>query len=230
MEILVKDINVLVLRKSIKNIHLTVLPPNGAVRISVPFEISDDAIKMFIIKKYRWIKNHIEKFQNQETQTKKEFVSGESCYFKGKKYTLKVAYSKKPKIEIIDNENIYFFMPKNYSEKQKQKFYENFLRMELKQELDVLVPKWEKIINVKSNEVRIKKMKTRWGSCNTAQKRIWINLELIKKPTKHLEYVIVHELVHLLEHSHNQRFKALMSRFMPKWIDYRKELNKLSMQ
>lgn len=221
----IKDIDVLILKKDIKNLYLNVLPPNGMVRVSVPLNVSDDIVKMFVIKKFHWIKKHIKVFEEQERQSKREYVSGESHYFKGTRYVLKVDHAKRPKIEIKNKKYIFFYVPPSYTIRQKQNYYEKWLRCELKKELEILFPKWEKIIGVKASEVRIKKMKTKWGSCNIAAKRIWINLELIKKPREHLEYVIVHELIHLIERRHNKRFKELMSKYLPKWRMYKRQLN-----
>lgn len=221
----VKDIEVLVYKKNIKNFHLNVLPPNGAVRVSVPRSISDDTIRLFVIKKYHWIKKHIKAFQDQERQTEREYVSGESHYFKGTRYILQIIYANRPRIELKNKKYIYFYVPKHYTRQQRQNYYEKWLRKELDKELEILIPKWERIINVKTNEVRIRKMKTKWGSCNRQAKRIWINLELIKKPRKHLEYVIVHELIHLLERKHNKKFKEIMTKYLPNWKTYRRQLN-----
>jgi len=221
----IRDIEVLVYKKDIKNFHLSVLPPDGIVRVSVPRSTSDTTIRLFIIKKYHWIKKHIKQFKEKERQTPRQFVSGESHYFKGIRYILRVNYAKKPKIEIKGKKYIYFYVPEYYSLRQRQNYYEKWLRRELKKELEILVPEWEKIIGLKVNEVRIKKMKTKWGSCNPAARRIWINLELIKKPTEYLKYVIVHELVHLLERKHNKKFKDFMNKYLPRWKIYRRQLN-----
>jgi len=221
----VRDIEVLVYKKDIKNFHLNVLPPNGRVRVSVPKNVSDDTIRLFVIKKYHWIKKHVKSFQEQERQTQREYVSGESHYFKGRKYILRIIYANRPRIEIKNKKYIYFYVPKGYTVQQKQNYYEKWLRNELKKELKILLPKWEKTIGVKVNQVRIKKMKTKWGSCNPDVKRIWINLELIKKPREYLEYITVHEFVHLLERNHNERFKQIMDKYLPKWETYRRQLN-----
>ncbi len=224
-EIKVRDINVMVHRKMIKNFHLTLLPPEGKVRVSVPKWVSDETVRLFIIKKYQWIKKHIKVFEEQERQTKREYVSGESHYFKGQRYILRLKKAKRPKIEIRNKKYIYFYVPSHYTIEQKKKYYEKWLRRELKKELDALVPKWEDIIGVKVNEVRIKKMKTKWGSCNPLAKRIWINLELIKKPHRCLEYVILHELAHFLARKHDDKFKKLMNKYMPEWEMLKRQLN-----
>jgi len=221
----IKDIDVLVIRKPIKNLHLNVLPTEGKVRVSVPFSVSDQVVKSFVIKKYNWIKKHIKAFQEQERQTFREYVSGESHYLRGQRYIMRIEKATRLKIEIKNKKYIYFYVPETYNFTQRKNYYENWLRKELKKDLVILVPKWEKIIGVKANEIKVKKMKTKWGSCNPLDKRIWINLELIKKPTYLLEYIIVHELVHLLEEKHNERFIAYMDKFMPKWQTYRRQLN-----
>ncbi|MHC1572289.1 MAG: M48 family metallopeptidase [Methanosarcinales archaeon] len=224
-DMMVREFEVLVYKKDIKNFHLNVLPPNGKVRVSVPRNVSDEAIRTFVIKKYHWIKKHVEAFQEQERQTKREYVSGESHYFKGKRYTLRVEQAKKPKIETKNKRYIYFHVPEHYTLQQRQNYYKKWLRNELKKELEILVPKWEKIIGVRVNQVRIKKMKTKWGSCNPDAKRIWINLELIKKPREYLEYIIAHELVHLLERNHTRRFKEIMDKYLPRWRIHKRQLN-----
>jgi predicted metal-dependent hydrolase len=221
----VRDIDVLVIKKNIKNYHLNVLPTDGKVRVSVPHDVSDEVIRAFVIRKYDWIKKHINSFKEQERQPVRNYVSGESHYLRGNRYILRIETTNKPKIEIRGKKYIYFYVPEHYTKEDKERYFEKWLRKELQKDLDILVPKWEKIMNLKVNESRIKKMKTKWGSCNPNAKRIWINLELIKKPPKYLEYVIVHEFVHFMERKHNDRFKAIMDKYMPGWETYRRDLN-----
>ncbi len=221
----VKDLDVLVIKKPIKNWHLNVLPTDGRVRVSVPLDVSDELVRAFVIRKYDWILKHVKSFREQERQPEREYVSGESHYLRGRRYIMRVIPAKRPKIEIKGKKYIYYYVPGNYTKEQKQKYYEKWLRKELKKDLEILVPKWENIMNLKVNEVKIKKMKTKWGSCNPTAKRIWINLELIKKPQKYLEYIIVHELAHFIERKHNKEFKTIMDKYMPGWEIYRKELN-----
>ncbi len=221
----VKDIDVIVYKKNIKNYHLSVLPPDGRVRVSVPKDVSDDAVRLLVIKKYQWIKKHRESFQKQERQPTRIYISGESHYFKGKRYILRIEHALRPKIEIRNKKYIYYYLPKEYTQKQREKYYEKWLRQELKKELNILIQKWENVTSLKTSDVRIKKMKTKWGSCNPLAKRIWINLELIKKPQKYLEYVILHELLHFMEKKHNKRFKEMMTKYMPEWEILRRELN-----
>ena len=221
----VGEIPVWVIRKNIKHYHLNVLPAEGRVRVSVPFDVSDELVKMMIIKKMDWIKRHVSNFQNQERQTPRQYISGESHYIRGKRYLMRIEKAKRPKIEIRQKKYIYFSIPENYNIEKRQNYYENYLRKELRRDLNILVPKWEAITGLKSREVKIKKMKTKWGTCNPEAKRIWINLELIKKPQKYLEYIILHELIHFIEPAHNENFAKLMEKYMPNWRLYRQGLN-----
>jgi len=222
----INGIDVLILKKNIKNFHLNVLPPEGRVRVSVPAHTGDEAVRLFVITRMQWIKKQIGHFQNQARQTKREYVSGESHYFKGQRFLLRVIEQRgKAKIEIKNKKYICLYVPRDYTRGQKEKLFLKWYRTELKKELHILIDKWEKIVGVKSNEVRIKRMKTKWGTCKPEIKRIWINLELIKKPGHCLEYIIVHELVHLLEKKHNEKFRQYMDKFMPNWRQYKSELN-----
>ncbi len=220
----IKDIEITVFRKRVKHLRLTIIVPLGKVRMSIPLNTPIEIAEAFAIKKYPWIKRHIGLF---EKQGKKEFTTGEDHYFKGSRFIMQVIPAKRPKIELKDEKYIYFYIPKNYTVEQKEKYYEKWLRKELQRELEILVPKWEKIMGLRANEVRIKKMKTRWGTCNIGAKRIWINLELIKRPTRLLEYIIVHELAHLRERYHNDRFVTILDKYMPNWRIYKKELREI---
>lgn len=213
--------------KNIKNIHLSVYPPNGKVRISAPDRMALDTIRVFAISKLQWIKKQQEAFKNQERETPRECLTKESHYFKAKRYLLKVIeHNAKPKVILKHSEIELYIRPNSTIEKRKQ-ILDEWYRAELKKIVPKMIEKWEKKIGVKSNEFGIKKMKTKWGTCNTKAKRIWLNLEIAKKPFECLEYIIVHELVHLLERSHNEKFVKYMNEFMPKWRFYREELNRL---
>ena len=213
--------------KNIKNIHLSVYPPNGKVKISAPERMDLDTIRVFTISKLKWIKKQQEAFRNQERETPREYLTKESHYFKGKRYLLKVIeLNAKPKVILKHSEIELYIRPNATIEKRKQ-ILDEWYRAELKKIVPKIIEKWEKKIGVKSNEFGIKKMKTKWGTCNIKAKRIWLNLEIAKKPFECLEYIIVHELVHLLERRHNEKFVKYMNEFMPKWRFYREELNRL---
>lgn len=215
-----------VVKKDIKNIHLGVYPPDGNIRIATPLKVNDDRVRLFAISKLPWIKKQQAKFQAQSRQSPREFVSGESHYLQGRRYLLNVIYHQSsPKVIIKNNTNIHLFVRENSTLEQRKKVMTEWYRQQLKEQIPTLLNKWQSITGLTANDWGIKQMKTKWGSCNITEKRIWLNLELAKKPQHCLEYVIVHELVHLLERNHNERFIAYMDKFMPQWPIYKEELS-----
>lgn len=213
--------------KDIKNIHLSVYPPNGAVKIAAPDRMDLDTIRVFAINKLKWIKKQQAIFKGQARETPREYLSKESHYFKGKRYLLEVIEHPHPPKVVLNHSTIKLYIKPNSSVEKRKEVLENWHREQLKEILPILTSKWEKKIGVKANAFGIRKMRTKWGSCNTETKRIWLNLELAKKPVECLEYIIVHELVHLLERNHNEVFVNYMNQIMPKWRFYRDELNRL---
>jgi predicted metal-dependent hydrolase len=214
-------------QKDIKNIHLSVYPPRGKVRISAPERMDLDTIRVFAISKLQWIRKQQEAFKKQERETEREYLSRESHYFLGERYLLKIIKKDaSPKIILKRNTIEMYIQPDTSMEKRKE-LLDEWYRSELKKIVPKIIEKWEDKIGVQSEEYGIKKMRTRWGTCNPKAKRIWLNLELAKKPVECIEYIVVHELVHLLERSHKEKFIALMDEHMPKWRFYRDELNRL---
>jgi predicted metal-dependent hydrolase len=221
----VDDFEIELTLKKIKNINLRVFPHSGAIKVSAPIGISDERIQKFIKLKKDLILKYVERTRTITLKQKEFYVDQESLFFKGKEYKLRIFSNNFfSKINLTDSE-IQVFIPKNLQKKDIDKFINDWYRIHLKVRGEELISKWEKIIGVSSNEFRIKKMKTRWGTCNYSVKRIWLSLELMKKPDECLEYVVVHELVHLLEASHNARFKALMTKFLPNWKILKAKLN-----
>ena len=221
------NITVDVVQKNIKNIHLSVYPPAGRVRISAPSRMDLATIRVFVISKLSWIKKQQLKLRNQERETSREFINRESHYFNGKRYLLKVTErDAAPKVILKHNAIELYVRPETDAVKRKS-ILDEWYRRKLKETVPSLIEKWEGKMNVQVNEFGIKKMKTRWGTCNRQAKRIWLNLELAKKPAECLEYIVVHEMAHLLERKHNGRFIALMTEFMPEWRFYKDELNRL---
>jgi len=213
-------------KKDIKNIHIGVYPPNGRVRIATPLNTTDESLRLLIISKNHWIKKQQAKFTAQERQTRREFVSGETHYLFGKKYLLNVSTIKdKPKIEIKRNKFLDLYISKDAGYKLKEKAFEEFYRLELKKQMIPLIKKWETKIGITVKELKIRKMKTKWGTCNPKAKRIRLNLELAKKPLHCIEYVLVHEMIHFLAKGHNNKFKELISSYLPQWEQYKNELN-----
>lgn len=221
------NIKIEVEQKDIKNIHLSVYPPNGAVRIAAPTRMDLDTIRVFALNKLKWIRKQQNIFQAQERETPREYLTKESHYFLGKRYLLKVIVHNQPAKVVVKHGAIELFVRPNTSENKRKTLLDDWYRNELKAMLPKMIRKWEKVIGVQSDEFCIKKMRTKWGTCNVKAKRIWLNLELAKKPLDCIEFIVVHELVHLLERSHNEVFVAYMNKFMPKWRFYREELNKL---
>lgn len=226
-QIKVSDITIDVVRKDIKNLHLAVYPPTGRVRIATPLKIDDESVRLYAISKLSWIKRQRLNFEKQERQTKREYVSGESHYFEGNRYLLNVInQNAAPKIEIRNKKYIDLYVRANSTPEQRERVMMNWYRQSLKEKVTPLLEKWQAIVGVQVNDWEVKRMKTKWGTCKIEARRIWLNLELAKKPTHCLEYIIVHELVHLLERHHNERFITLMDKFMPQWRFHQAELNR----
>ena len=222
----VSGLSVEVMRKDIKHFYIGVHPPDGRVRVSAPLRYDDDAVRMAIISRLGWIRRKQAEFAKQERQSRREFVTGESHYFAGRRYRLDVTEQDcPPKVQLLNNTRIGLIVRPGADRDKREAVFHRWYREHLRSQLPPLLAKWEPQIGVTVNEVRIKKMKTLWGSCNIKAKRIWLNLELAKKPNSCLVYVLVHEMVHLLERDHNDRFHALMDGFLPQWRTYRDELN-----
>ena len=222
----VSGIQVEVVRKGIKNLHLGVYPPVGRVRVAVPTRIDDEAVRLAVVSKLGWIRRQQARFTEQERQSQREMVSGESHYFQGRRYRLRVIEENAaPRVRLNAPSSLELCVRPETDATKREAALNNWYRHELRALLPDLIAKWEPVVGVRVAEWGIKKMKTKWGSCNASAPRIWLNLELAKKPVHCLEYILVHEMMHLLERHHNERFKNLMDKFMPQWRLYRDELN-----
>jgi len=227
-QIEVSDCTIDVVRKHIKNMHLSVYPPTGWVRIAVPLNIDDEAVRLFAISKLSWIKRNQRKFEKQERQSPRVFEERESHYFQGQRYLLRITeLSAPPRVELKTKTHIDLFIRPGTTIESRQSVLNEWYRSQLKILIPPLISKWEKIIGVTVNAWGVKQMKTKWGTCNIEQKRIWLNLELAKKPIQCLEYIVVHEMIHLLERHHNDHFLAYLNKFLPQWKMYKEELNQL---
>ena len=229
MEIIkVGEILVSVERKDIKNIHLSVHPPEGQVRLSVPKRTKEDSIRLFLISKLPWIKKQQKKFDNQLRLSSRQYISGESHYFFGKRYRLNVnETNRKRRVKIKNNSYIDLYVRPNSTVEKREYVMKEWYREELKKVIPDYIDKWQKIMDIQLNFWGVKQMKTKWGSCNESRKRIWVNLELAKKNPRCLEYVIVHEMVHLKERKHGEAFKKLMDKYLPNWRAVKRELNEI---
>ena len=224
-KITVENIEIEIYKKNIKNINLSVHPPYGDVRMSVPDRMEDESIKSYVKSKLSWIKKQRLKYKVQEKTISNKVVSGEYHILFGKRYLLMVTETKGKQYVELMNECIILHVRENSSQEKREKLICEFYRTKLKEELPEYIEKWEKIIGVSVNEWGIKLMKTKWGTCNIRSKKIWINLELAKKSHRCLEYIVVHELIHLLERYHNRTFYDYMEKFLPDWKNIKKELN-----
>jgi hypothetical protein len=224
-QITVKGLSVQVVRKAIKNLHLGVYPPNGRVRVAVPLRVNDAAVRLALVGKLGWIKRQRVKFEAQPRQSKREMVSGESHYFLGRRYRLSVIPQEGAPKVLTRKKLIELHVRRETSAPQRERVLRRWYRQRLKEMIPPLVEKWQEVLGVRIAEWGIKKMKTRWGTCNPDARRIWLNLELAKKPSQCLEYILVHELTHLVERHHNDRFVSLMNRHLPNWRQHRQVLN-----
>lgn len=226
--ITISNIKIDVVRKDIKNIHLAVYPPTGRVRIAAPLKVADDAIRLFAISKLGWIKRHQRKFEGQERIPQREYKQRESHYFQGRRYLMTIIETEAtPKVVLKNKKFIELHIKPETSTIKRHEILNKWYRVQLKNQIPSIIEKWGKILNVTVFDCRVKQMKTKWGSCNIEKKRIWINLELAKKPEHCLEYIIVHEMVHLLERHHNERFLFFMDKYLPNWRQLKVELNRL---
>lgn len=227
-QLTLRGITIEVIRKNIKNMHLAVYPPGGRVRLAVPISANDEAVKLFAATKLGWIKRHQRQFEKQERIGPREFKERESHYFLGMRYLLRIIEHNEPgKVILRSKTYLDLYIRPGAILEQRRKILNEWYRRELKKILPVMIEKWQNRIGVTINFWGIKSMKTNWGTCNIEKKRVWLNLELAKKPETCLEYIVVHELIHLLERHHNEKFKKLMDRFLPNWKQLKDELNRL---
>ena len=215
-----------VVRKDIKNLHLGVYPPHGRVRVAAPLVVSDEAVRLAVIDKLGWIKRQRTKFAEQPRQSRREMVNGESHYFLGRRYRLRVHEQDRPgRVALRGMASLDLFVRRGTSTAQREAVLLRWHREQLRVLLPPLLEKWQPRLEVQVAAWGIKKMKTKWGSCNVDSGRVWFNLELAKKSPQCLEYIVVHELVHLLERHHTNQFTALMDEHLPQWRQFRKLLN-----
>lgn len=210
-----------ILRKPVKNMNLRIYPPDGVVKVSAPLKFSERLIRQTLEQKRTWIHEQRERIlDNRSAYETNVLQTGASIPFLGKNYLLIIEEHHGPTQIKINDELIHCYIRPDSSQLQRQIILDNWYKRQMESVLPDLIRQWEAVVGVKVAQWGIKKMKTRWGSCNTRAARIWLNLNLMKKPQLCLEYVLVHELVHLLEPNHNKRFHGLMSQFMPQWRDY----------
>jgi hypothetical protein len=214
-----------VVRKAIKNLHLGVYPPHGRVRVAAPLAISDDAVRLAVVGRLGWIKRQQAKFLSQSRQSQREMVRGESHFFLGRRYRLCVIeHEGAGRVMLRNASTMDIYVRPETSAPQREKILLRWYREQLKALIPPLLEKWQPALGVQLAKWGIKRMKTKWGTCNAEARRIWLNLELAKRPVQCLEYIVVHELAHLLERHHNDRFTGLLDQCLPRWRTLRQEL------
>ena len=225
---LTPDIAVDLIYKNIKNIHLAVYPPFGNVRLAVPLDTPEEVYKMFAISKLSWIKKNQRILNQQERQSKRQFKERESHYFLGKRYLLRVKdITGTPKVSLSSMRYLDIFAKPDSNSTKHQVILDNWYRSQLLKIVQPLITKWSQKLGVELEHLQIRKMKRIWGSCNSDKSKILLNLELIKKPQRCIEYIVLHELLHLIIRNHNDQFTQKLDFYMPNWRFVKAELNAL---
>lgn len=219
------EISIDVVFKNIKNVHLSVHPPTGQVRISAPCRMNLDTIRVFALSKLQWIKGQQKKFSSQMRETQREMLGRESHYLWGKRYLMEISEQPGRSEVLLSHKKIKLVTPPSSSVDKKRTVLENFYRKVLREEAKAYIVRWERHLDVSTNKIFIQKMKTKWGSCNPISRNIRLNLELAKKPRECLDYVVLHELLHFFVPNHGAQFVALMEEHMPHWRVIRQTLN-----
>lgn len=225
-QLTVSDLTIDVIRKNIKNLHLAVYPPDGRIRIATPLTVSEESVRLFVVSKISWIRKQQAKYASQARQSEREYVRRESHYLWGQRYLLQVIeQDAPPRIELRSKTFLDLYVRPNTSAVSRRAIITGWYRDQLKKSIPNLIEKWEPIMDVEVKKWGIRHMKTKWGTCDIDKNHILLNLELVKKPERCLEYIIVHEMTHLLERHHNAHFRFLLDTFMPDWQAVKNELN-----
>jgi predicted metal-dependent hydrolase len=224
------EVSIEVTRKDIKNVHLSVHPPNGRVTLSAPSATRLDVARAYAISKLGWIRNQQDKLAQQARESPRAFIERESHYLWGRRYLMEVEYKEaKPRVS-IDHKRITLTIRKGSSLKKREQVIHEWHKSLLHERIPPILEKWERKLGVKVNNYFLQRMKTKWGSCNHRAGHIRLNTELVKKPKDLLEYVIVHEMAHLIEPTHSDRFVAILNKHYPTWREARAELNELPLR
>nr|WP_316251635.1 SprT family zinc-dependent metalloprotease [Paraburkholderia sp. UCT2] len=221
------DMHVDVVRKDIKHVHLSVYPPDGRVRISAPLHMASDIIRVYAITRLEWIRRQQRKLLAQERETAREYLDRESHYVWGKRYLLRIVETDAASTVKLKHSTLELGLRPGSDVNKRREALGAWYRTQLRAAVPPLLGKWEPVLGVKTRRILIQHMKTKWGSCNPVSGNIRLNTDLALKPSECLEYILVHELLHLIEPTHNAQFQSLMDRFMPQWRQVRDELNRL---
>lgn len=221
----VRGIDIDVIYKDIKNLHIGVYPPLGRVRVAAPNRLDDDQVRLAVIQRLPWIKRQRDKLRSAERQSEREMITGESHYVWGIRRRLKVVERPGRAHFEIDGERLVLYVPADTPPDKRRIYLDQWYRDQLRQEIPDLIAKWEQTLDVTVPKWTIRRMKTKWGSCNRETRHIWFNAELAKKQPGCLEYIVVHEMTHYFERNHGERFTSLMDQHLPDWRSRRDQLN-----
>jgi len=221
----IRGINIDVVYKNIKNLHIGVYPPVGRVRVAAPERLDEEQIRLAVIQRLPWIKRQRQQLQEADRQSPREMVTGESHYVWGVRHRLKIIERPGRAHVEVDGDRLLMYVPAGTDTESRAKLLQDWHRKQLRHAVPELIAKWEPVIGRNVPRWSIRRMKTKWGSCNRENGHIWFNLELTKKHSLCLEYIVVHEMAHLLERNHGERFTGLMDKFMPDWRARREQLN-----
>lgn len=221
------DLAVEVVRKSIRTLRVTVYPPHGRVRVAAPLRLPEATIHEFIESRRVWIQKHQERFAALPAPAERTFSTGETHYYRGQPLQLRVLPAT-GRCRVGQTEPGYLDLhaPEASTPAEREQALTSWYRARLKEQIPPLLARWEPVVGARAEAWGVKQMRTRWGTCNTRARRIWLSLELVKQPVECLEYVLVHELTHLHERLHNARFWGLMDHFMPDWRQHKATLNR----
>ncbi|KQV73870.1 metal-dependent hydrolase [Aeromicrobium sp. Root344] len=221
----IRGIDIDVIYKDIKNLHIGVYPPMGRVRVAAPTQLDDDNVRLAVIQRLPWIKRQRAQMQAAERQSEREMITGESHYVWGNRLRLKVIERPGRAHLEVDGDKLLLYAPEGVSPERRRELLDHWYRSQLRQVIPDLIAKWEPILDVSVPRWSIRRMKTKWGSCNRETGHIWFNAELAKKHPESLEYIVVHEMTHHLERNHGERFTKLMDGYLPNWRSRRDQLN-----
>ncbi|MGY0390584.1 M48 family metallopeptidase [Nocardioides sp. WG-D5] len=224
-QLTIRDLEVDVLYQDIKNLHIGVYPPAGRVRVAAPSRLDDDQVRLAVIKRLPWIRKQRAELEAAPRLSERELVAGESHYVWGVRRRLKIV-ERPGRIHFeIDGDRLVLYTPADVDTESKRAALDRWYRALLRTALSAVIAEWEERLGVSVPRWSIRRMKTKWGSCNRETHHLWFNLELAKKSPRCLEYIVVHEMTHYRERNHGERFARAMDQVMPDWRSRRDELN-----
>lgn len=222
----VRGIDIDVIYKDIKNLHIAVYPPLGRVRVAAPKRLDDDQVRIAVVQRLSWIKRQREQLSAAARQTEREMITGESHYIWGVRKRLKVVERPGNTHLELEGDKLVLYTAAETSIDKRRKALDRWYRIQLRHTLPELIEKWSIKLEVTVPKWTVRQMKTKWGSCNRENRHLWFNVELAKKHPDCLEYIVAHEMTHYFERNHTERFSALMDMNLPDWLTRRTNLNK----